>query len=75
MRFSQAGLLAACVPAAVSGRFIETFESDSNVVLEPGSATFLIETTPGKTKWVTEEEKWELRRVCLPPSVYDGSVC
>ncbi len=25
---------------------------------------FLIELQPGKTRWVTEEEKWALRRVC-----------
>jgi hypothetical protein len=30
---------------------------------------YLIETEPGVTKWVSEEEKWELRRVrmiCKP---------
>ncbi|KAM4060473.1 peptidase family M28 domain-containing protein [Hirsutella rhossiliensis] len=62
MRFSQA-ILAACVHAAVSARFIEPFEADGNAVLEPAAATFLIETAPGETKWVTEEEKWELRRI------------
>jgi len=25
---------------------------------------YLIEIEPGNTQWVTEEEKWELRRVC-----------
>ena len=25
---------------------------------------YLVETGPGQTKWVTEEQKWELRRVC-----------
>lgn len=24
---------------------------------------YLIELAPGKTKWVTEEEKWSIRRV------------
>lgn len=24
---------------------------------------FLIELSPGETKWVTEDEKWDLRRV------------
>ncbi|KAK3190884.1 Leucine aminopeptidase 1 [Lecanicillium sp. MT-2017a] len=59
MKFSQASLLAACVPA-VAGRFLEKAEVDS-VVLRPDE-TFLVETAPGKTKWVTEEEKWEMRR-------------
>lgn len=28
------------------------------------SDQYLIEIEPGNTRWVTEEEKWELRRVC-----------
>ncbi|KAF7555421.1 hypothetical protein G7046_g6562 [Stylonectria norvegica] len=64
MKFSQASLLAACLPA-ITARFIETFETPGtdNVILNPNDdETFLIETAPGKTQWVTEEEKWELRR-------------
>ena len=26
---------------------------------------FLIELSPGETRWITEDEKWELRRVSL----------
>lgn len=59
MKFSQASLLAACVPA-ISARFLETAEVD-NVILHP-EETYLIETAPGKTQWVTEDEKWEMRR-------------
>ncbi|KAF4982437.1 hypothetical protein FZEAL_1955 [Fusarium zealandicum] len=59
MKFSRASLLAACLPA-ITARFVETAEAD-NVILEPGEL-YLIETAPGKTQWVTEEEKWELRR-------------
>ncbi|KAK7417354.1 Leucine aminopeptidase 1 [Neonectria punicea] len=59
MKFSQASLLAACVPA-ISARFLETAEAN-NVILHP-EQTYLIETAPGKTQWVTEDEKWELRR-------------
>lgn len=62
MKFSQASLLAACLPA-VSARFIEIAEAN-NVVLQPDEL-FLIETAPGRTQWVTEEEKWEMRRVSL----------
>lgn len=25
---------------------------------------YLIELAPGKTKWITEDDKWVLRRVC-----------
>ena len=66
MKLSQASLLAACLPA-ITARFIETTEGDvnSNVVLEPSTEKYLIETAPGKTQWVTEEDKWDLRRVSL----------
>jgi leucyl aminopeptidase len=26
---------------------------------------YLIELSPGETRWVTEDEKWALRRVCV----------
>lgn len=29
----------------------------------PARELFLIELSPGETAWVTEDEKWELRRV------------
>lgn len=65
MKFSSASVLAACIPA-ISARFIESVEVN-NVVLEPKEESFLVETAPGKTKWVTEEDKWEMRRVWIPP--------
>ncbi|POR38350.1 Peptide hydrolase [Tolypocladium paradoxum] len=63
MKFSKASLLAACLPA-ITARYIETSEGgpNSNIVLEPSTETFLIETAPGRTQWVTEEDKWDLRR-------------
>jgi leucyl aminopeptidase len=30
---------------------------------------YLIELSPGETRWVTEDEKWALRRVCTSPSL------
>lgn len=38
-------------------------ESDQQDVLED---RYLIETEPGKTMWVAESQKWELRRVSVP---------
>jgi leucyl aminopeptidase len=44
---------------------------DPQVVLQTPQVTieepdaYLIELSPGDTRWVTEEEKWALRRVCL----------
>jgi bacterial leucyl aminopeptidase len=66
MKFSKTSVLAACAPL-VAARFIETTEGDNaNVILHPEELEeFLIETAPGEVKWVTEEEKWELRRVCI----------
>jgi len=59
MKFAKASLLAAYA-TGISARFVEINEAD-NVVLNP-EETYLVETAPGKTKWVTEEEKWEMRR-------------
>lgn len=64
----KASLLALLLPAAASARFIEADEV-SRLDLHPeGISTepaeqFLVELSPGVTKLVTEEQKWELRRV------------
>jgi leucyl aminopeptidase len=31
---------------------------------------YLIELGPGETRWIAEDEKWELKRVCCFPSFY-----
>ncbi|CAG8981581.1 hypothetical protein HYALB_00010002 [Hymenoscyphus albidus] len=50
--------------AVVSARFVEPQEKDQVVINASGNSEelYLIELAPGETKWVTEEEKWELRR-------------
>lgn len=69
MKFSQASLLALLLPAA-SARFIE--DNESNRVglytewakeVDEAATKYHIELAPGDTRWVTEDEKWELRRV------------
>ncbi|KAI1310435.1 Zn-dependent exopeptidase [Xylaria venustula] len=62
------------LPAAASARFIEAHEAiDANRIVPyidalleegsvPSSEKFLIELSPGETRYVTEDEKWELRR-------------
>ena len=53
--------------SGASARFMEAGEND-NVVLYPEEAAaerYHIELSPGETYWVTEEEKWEHRRVGL----------
>ncbi|ROT40542.1 leucyl aminopeptidase [Sodiomyces alkalinus F11] len=63
MKISKATALSLLLQAA-SARFTIENEAD-NVVLNPNEVdqqTFLIELAPGDTRWVTEEEKWELKR-------------
>ncbi len=65
--------LAASVASAVSaftvplpGQFPALFESAQKSVgsvHSPEHETFLVEYGPGKTEWITEDRKWELRRV------------
>lgn len=63
MKLATVSLLALSA-AAVNARFIEKHETDQ-VVLNAyaDDERYLIELAPGKTQWVSEEEKWELRRV------------
>lgn len=66
----------ALLAPAVSARFVEEAAVD-NVQLHPEVAEaerYHIELSPGETRWVTEEEKWELRRVRPLPSLgfYDS---
>jgi hypothetical protein len=60
-------LLSLCTAAFVAGA---AHPNDPQIVLKDPQPTFvepdeyLIELSPGETRWVTEEGKWELRRVC-----------
>ncbi|KAB8297829.1 hypothetical protein EYC80_001627 [Monilinia laxa] len=63
MKLTNLSLLALSASLA-SARFVEQHEKDQvilnfNVV---NDERYLIEIAPGKQQWVTEEEKWELRR-------------
>ncbi|KAK8051093.1 hypothetical protein PG993_002478 [Apiospora rasikravindrae] len=66
----KASLLALLLPAVASARFIEADEV-SRLDLHPEGISsepaeqFLVELSPGVTKLVTEEQKWELRRVII----------
>lgn len=64
MKLTTVSLLALSA-AAVNGRFVEKHETDQ-VVLHSDvvdNEKYLVELAPGKTQWITEEDKWELRRV------------
>ncbi|CAK7198333.1 Leucine aminopeptidase 1 [Sporothrix eucalyptigena] len=58
-----ANALALLLPA-VAARFVDSHNGE-NIQLHPEVAAaeqYLIELAPGETRWVTEDEKWELRR-------------
>ncbi|CZS91334.1 related to aminopeptidase [Rhynchosporium graminicola] len=61
MKLTTVSLLALSA-ASINARFVEKHETDQVVISSIEDERFLIETSPGKTQWVTEEEKWELRR-------------
>ena len=69
MKTSFLPLLALALPT-INARFVENHETDQVVLnAEQSDETFLIELAPGETQWVTEEQKWALRRVrCLETS-------
>ncbi|TVY42394.1 Leucine aminopeptidase [Lachnellula occidentalis] len=54
----------ALTAAVTNARFVEQHEKDQVVLstLSADSDQYLVELAPGKTQWVTEDEKWELRR-------------
>lgn len=69
MKFAKSSVVALLAPAAAA-RFIEASEGN-NVQLYPdgyyeeSTEKYLVELAPGQTRWVTEDEKWELRRVSV----------
>jgi leucyl aminopeptidase len=66
MKLSSLSVLALSA-STITARFVEPHEKDQ-VVINAQAADdelYLIELAPGETQWVTEEEKWELRRVCV----------
>ncbi len=71
MKISATSVLALLVPA-ISARFVEKADAN-NVQLHPEieeAEKYLIELSPGERLWVTEDEKWELRRVS-PAHLHD----
>jgi hypothetical protein len=63
MKLSKLSLLALSA-TVVSSRYVEGHEKDQVVLnADVEIEMFLIETAPGNVLWVTEEQKWELRRV------------
>jgi bacterial leucyl aminopeptidase len=81
MKLSNTSLLALLLPAA-SARFVESGESNRVNIFPDGvpeapkdTEKYHIELSPGNTKWVTEDEKWALRRVRTNAPAYSSSFC
>lgn len=67
MKLSNLSLFVLSI-SLINARFIEEHETDQVVINAGGPAIieqYLLELEPGKLVWATEEEKWELRRVCI----------
>ena len=68
MKFpSFLALCAAGLTAAVAASVLDQVPlgDQEKYVSSSPDEQFLIELGPGNTKWVTEEEKWALKRVCI----------
>lgn len=68
MRYSTAILATATIASALSVARPQVGSNGQNVINFDGTGSdeavqCLIETSEGETKWVDEDEKWEMRRV------------
>jgi leucyl aminopeptidase len=55
-------LYTAALAAAASHPKDQVVLQQPQLIAEPDE--YLIELSPGETRWITENEKWELRKVC-----------
>jgi len=71
MKYFQVLALAATV-SALSFAPQPLPHNDPSTQQSVGEEQFLIELAPGQTKWVTEDTKWELKRVRLTAELATG---
>lgn len=66
MKFTNLSV-AALAATVVSARFVEQHEGDQVALMghQEAEQLYTIETAPGEVMEVTEDDKWELRRVSL----------
>lgn len=62
MKLTTLSLLALSA-STINARFVEHSETDQVSLLNVADTKYLIELSPGETRLVTEDEKWELKRV------------
>lgn len=61
MRFHTALALG----ATLSGALAAVVPSDGSLASRGAQEKYLVELAPDQTRWVTEDEKWALKLVCL----------
>lgn len=62
MKLTALSLLALSA-TSINARFVEQHETDQISLGVDDAPTYLIELSPGHTMYVTEEDKWALKRV------------
>ncbi|KAK8198013.1 hypothetical protein HDK77DRAFT_35099 [Phyllosticta capitalensis] len=58
----KTALLSTFVAAATALAVVREGQAPLQLPSQADAELYLVETAPGETKWVTEDEKWELRR-------------
>lgn len=61
----KTALLSTFVAAATALAVVREGQAPLQLPSQADAELYLVETAPGETKWVTEDEKWELRRARL----------
>lgn len=68
-------LFAAAATAAAAGAPDHAAAKHQRPVGVPDQQIYLIESSPGATRWVTEDEKWQLKLVCWRLPSYIRACC
>ena len=66
MKYFASLLTAATAASAFSAAVVQDPSQHQDVLAPSEAEQYLLEIEPGSTKWATEDEKWELRRVPSP---------
>lgn len=68
MKYFASLLTAVTVVSALSAAVVQDPSHHQDVLAPAEPELYLLEVEPGNTRWATEDEKWELRRVSTLPS-------
>ena len=65
--------LLAIVALSTTAATFPSIKPDQSVLSNNDQDLYLVELGPGQRRWITEDEKWALRRVCGYPSPLDNN--